>query len=288
MSRAACAGLIFLTILLPAAPAAAQPQVEVFGSLITPISAPTGVFITHYVPKLVYGTVTGGAATHTLNLEGDRRVGFDFGVNWLPSGPVGVQFLVERTSHSFGGANPDYQLAIDYLARQPPDYVERPYSSRRAFSWPDTTGQMAVRRVGANGLARFGGRAVDLTVSGGFLWSRVSGVFEQAGYYEYRLGGHSTLFYNDVLLGMAFDEAWQLGYNVGAEVGFRAGRQLAFTAGARFFGPSLEPQVVVGDILNTVIFEVPRADIEAVLGGRRVEFDPWGSPALRFGVRVGF
>jgi len=288
MTRVVLVGVLSTAFFFSVGIPRAWAQVEVFGGLTVSLAPPAGVFETDYMPRLVYGTTTGGRAAHMLTLEADGRAGFDVGVNWLPNRHVGLQVLVERTGHALTGANVDYELAIDYLARLPPDYVERPYSSRRSLPWPDTTGDMTVWRVGANGLARFSGRWVDLTVSGGLVWTRVSGRFEQAGYYEYRLGGHSTLFYNDVLLDMTFDESWQAGFNVGAEAGLRAGRHVAFTAGIRFFGPALEPDVIVGEPLNFVLFEVPRADIEAALGGKSATFDPWGSPVLRFGIRVGF
>lgn len=281
-------GFLCGLILLPLPQAFAQSRVELFGSLTIATSPPVGSYETSHPPKLVFGKAMGGRAGHLLTLAADRRVGIDFGVNWLPTRHLGVQFLVDRTNHALGGKNGDYELAIDYLARLPPDYIELPYRFRRSLPWPDTTGTMTVWRVGTNGIGRVAWPRVDLTVSGGLLWSKVSGRFEQAGYYEYRLGGHSTLFYNDVLLDMRFDESWHLGYNLGAEVGIRASRRVALTAAIRFFGPALEPDVVVGDVLNTLIFEVPRSDIEAALGGRTARFDPWGNPVLRFGVRVGF
>jgi len=288
MARASLVSLASALFVLTASPAVAQSSIEVFGGLSVTLSPPAGSYETDYVPKLVFGTATGGQAMHTLTLDSTGRVGFEFGVNWLPTKHAGLQLLVDRMSHSLGGSNPDYQLALDYLARLPPDYIERPYSFSRSLQWPDTSGEMTLWRLGVNGLARFGGRSVDLTISGGLMWSRVSGGFEQAGYYDFHLGGHSVLFYNDVLLDMRLDEAWHLGYDLGIEAGFHAGSHVAVIAGVRFFGPALEPEVLVGDILNTVIFEVPPADIEAALGGRRASFDPSGSPVVRFGVRVGF
>lgn len=281
-------GFIVGLILLPVPQAFAQSSVELFGSVTVTLSPPVGSYQTDYEPQLIYGTTTGGRAAHLLTLDAEGRAGFDFGLNWLSNNRFGLQLLVDRASHTLGGQNVNYELAFDYLARLPPDYIELPYSFRRSLPWPATSGEMTVWRVGANGVGRVAGRWVDLTVSGGLLWSKVSGRFEQAGYYEFRLGGHSTLFYNDVLLDMTFDESWQLGYNLGAEAGFRAGSHVAFTAGIRFFGPALEPEVIVGDVLNTLIFDVPRSDIEAALGGKSATFDPWGSPVLRFGVRVGF
>jgi hypothetical protein len=288
MARASLVSLASAVLVLTTSPAVAQSSIEVFGGLTVTLSPPAGSYEIDYEPKLIFGTATGGQATHTLTLDTTGRAGFEFGVNWLPTKHAGLQLLVDRMSHTLGGSNPDYQLALDYLARLPPDYVQLPYSAGYSLRWPDTSGEMTVWRVGANGLARFGGRPVDLTISGGLMWSRVSGVFEQAGYYDFHLGGHSVLFYNDVLLDMRFAEGWHLGYDLGIDAGFHVGGHAALLAGVRFFGPSLEPDVLIGDTLNSVNFEVPPADIEAALGRKQARFDPWGSPMLRVGLRVGF
>ncbi|HEX9773764.1 MAG TPA: hypothetical protein VGA44_09890 [Steroidobacteraceae bacterium] len=290
MTRALTLGLAWLTASLPAASVEARQQVEVFGALTTSTTAPAAQFTVDYVPRLVFGTVTGGRARHALNLEGGRSPGFEAGLNWLPVPRAGLQVFVARSECDLGGANAPYSLELQYLARQPPDFVEREYSLQQSVTWPESLGDVGAWRVGVGGLARFSGSHADLSLSGGLLLTRLSGAFQPAGYYEYRLGGHSTIFYNEVLVSMALDEAWHPGYHLGAELGVRAGARVRFIAGLRLFGPSPVPLARVADVLNEdqMLFSVPRSDIEAAIGGRPVAFDRLDRVVLRFGLGVGF
>lgn len=279
-----CAALVL------AGPAEAGQRVELFGGLTTNATTPAALFTVDYVPTLVFGTATGGRARHALDLDGGRSAGFDVGVNWLPMPRAGVHMFVARVGHDLGGPSAPYALELRYLARQPPDHVEREYSLQQNVTWPASLGQADIWRVGAGGLVRFGGRRADLSLTGGLLLTRLSGSFQPAGYYEYRLGGHSTIFYNEVLVSMDLDETWHAGYHAGAELGIHASERVAFVTGVRVFGPDPEPVARVGAVLNEdrILFSVPRSDIDAAIGGRPLVFDRLDRVVLRFGLRVGF
>jgi hypothetical protein len=270
-------------------PASAQIRVEGIGALSTPVTTPGGVFITDYVPQLVPsgGSGTGGAAGQTINLDSGRELGFEGGVNLLFTPRVGAQVLLGRETRTFEGANTPYDYSIEYLARQPPDYVERAYSSSRSFDWPDTTGDLTAWHVAANGLARVpvGSRA-DVTLTGGLQLSRPSGGFERAVYHQFRLGGHSVLFYDEALVSLRFAEDWHAGVNGGAELAVRAGRHIALTAGVRW-RTFPDPTVDVARLLDgsLILFDLPLDDVQAAIGGVPADFDRL-MPVFRFGVRI--
>lgn len=290
MTRGVTAGLAWCAVLVLAGPAEAGQRVELFGGLDTSPTTPAALFTIDYVPTLVFGTVTGGRARHALDLDGGRSAGFDVGVNWLPVPRAGVHVFVARIGHDLGGPSAPYALELRYLARQPPDYIEREYSLQQNVTWPASVGQAEIWRIGAGGLVRFGRRRADLSLTGGLLLTRLSGSFQPAGYYEYRLGGHSTIFYNEVLVSMDLEKAWHAGYHAGAELGLRATERVAFVTGIRVFGPDPEPIASVGAVLNEdrLPFPVPRPDIDVAIGGRPLVFDRLDRVVLRFGLRVGF
>jgi hypothetical protein len=279
----AAAGIVLLTLSIPAA---AQPRVEGFGSLSTPVGGPNGLFITDYIPELVYGGGTGGRAGQTLNLDSGREFGFEGGVNVLFVPRAGLQVFVSRDHRTFDGPNTPYDLRLEYLARQPPDYIQRAYTFDRSFDWPDTVGDMTTWHVAANGLLRFEGRRADVTLTGGLLLSHPTGQFETAAFHEFRLGGHSVLFYEEAIVGMKFEESWHAGFNAGAEVAVRIGRHVALTAGIRLL-TSPEPIVDVAEIVDDyqILFDMTIEDIQAELGGNPADFDRF-TPVFRFGVRI--
>jgi hypothetical protein len=283
MIRAAIGAVVLLGLSVQAT---AQPRVEGFGSLGTPVSGPTGFFITDYVPELVYGGGTGGRAGQTINLDSGREFGFEGGVNVLFGPRAGLQVFVGRANQTFEGPNTPYDLRLEYLARQPPDHIQRSYTFDRSFDWPNTTGEMTTRHVATNGLLRFEGRRADLTVTGGLLLSRPTGRFETAAFHEFRLGGHSVLFYNEAIVGMRFEESWHAGFNAGAEMAVHVGRHVALTAGLRLL-TSPEPVVDVSEIVDDsrLVFDMTIADIQAELGGNPADFDRF-TPVIRFGVRI--
>ncbi len=281
--RAVVVAVALLTLSLPAV---AQPRVEGFGSLGTAVSQPSGLFITDYIPELVYGGGTGGRAGQTINLDSRRELDFEGGFNLLFVPKAGLQVFVSRVSGAFDGPNTPYDYRLEYLARQPPDYIQRAYTSERSFDWPDTAGDMTTWHVGTNGLLRFAGSRADLTVTGGLLLSRFSGGFETAAFHRFRLGGHSVLFYEEALVAMQFAPSWHTGFNAGVDVAVRVSRHVALTAGMRLLtvpDPTVDVATIVDD--DTIFFDLTLDDIQAALGGNRADFDRF-VPVFRFGIRI--
>ena len=286
-SKVMTRGAAVLSLVLLAAPAAAQSRAELFGSFAVPARVVTGTFTSGYEPLLINGGTATGQAGQTLQLVGGRPGGFLAGVNWLPSGRLGVQLFGSRASHSIGGANAPSQVRLTYLTRQPPDYIEREFTYQQSFDWPDTEGTFTLWRLGANGLLRLGGERVDLTLTGGLLLSHLSGYFDKASYVEFRLGGHSTLFYEEALARLQFSDEWRAGYNAGVDVAIATGRHVALTAGVRVLSsPARVP--LVAEILNPdqLIFDVPLNRVQEHIATQPAVLSETGALVFTIGLRV--
>lgn len=280
--------LLAVALLLVATPVAAQPRLELFGGIPIPTAAVDGTVTSDYVPALVNGgTVVSGRAGQTLQLDGGRPLGWLAGANWLMTPRAGVQVFVGRVSHAITGTNAPHQLQLTYLARQPPDYVEREYIYDRQFDSPETAGTYAMWRVATNGLWRVRRGGVDVTLSAGVLFSRLQGYVDRVSYFEFRLGGHSTLFYEEAHARLRLSEAWHVGYNAGGEVAIPIATRVAVIAGVRVM--SAPPtRTMVAELLNAdqMIFAIPPERVQANVATQPASFSRWGGPAITLGVRV--
>ncbi|MGE0042199.1 MAG: hypothetical protein AB7H88_14125 [Vicinamibacterales bacterium] len=281
--------VVLAVVLVGAVAGPARGQgVEWFVDLAGPLGAPSGTYAVDYTPTLVFGTATGGGAAQTLSVDPAWRPALEAGVNWLVAPHGGLQVFVSRRSGPVGGANGSFALSLDFLSRPPPDYVERANHVESTIAWPDTTGTRTTWRVGLNALGRVPAGPVEVTVTGGLLVTRTSGEFGPAGYFEYRLGGHSTIFYNDVPARMGLVEAWDAGGNAAVTLAFPAGRRVALLAGLRVSGPSPVPRaaVVAYEDPDRVIFDVPLDTLDAALGGGELRFDRSWQSEFTVGLRV--
>jgi len=276
-----------LSLVLLAAPAAAQSRVELFGSFVVPAQVVTGTFTSDYQPLLINGGTATGRAGQTLQLVGGRPKGLLVGVNWPAGRRLGVQLFGSRASHAIGGVNTPNQVRLTYLTRQPPDYIEREFTYQRSFDWPDTEGTLTLWHLGANGLLRLGGERVDLTLTGGLLFSHLSGHFDKASYVEFRMGGHSTLFYEEALARLRFSDEWRAGYNAGVDVAIAMGRHVALTTGVRWLSSPARTSVVA-EILNAdqQIFEVPLTRVQEHIATQPAVFSQTGALVFTIGLRV--
>lgn len=280
--------LLAVVVLLVALPVDAQSRLELFGVIPIPTAAVEGTFTSDYVPALVNGgTVVSGRGGQTLQLDGGRPLGWLAGANWLITPRAGVQVFVGRASHAISGANAPHQLQLTYLARQPPDYIEREYTYDREFDSPETTGTYAMWRVATNGLWRVRRGGVDVTLSAGVLLSRLQGYVDEVSYFEFRLGGHSTLFYEEARARLRLSDEWHAGYNAGGEVAIAIATRVAVIAGVRVM--SAPPtRAVVAELLNAdqMVFLIPRERVQANIATQPAGVSRWGGPAITVGVRV--
>lgn len=282
------ASLVAGVVLLVAIPSAAQSRLELFGAIPIPATTVEGTFTSDYVPSLVNGgTVVAGRGGQTLQVDDGRPLGWLAGANWLITRHAGVQVFVGRASHAIGGTNVPHQLQLTYLARQPPDYLERQYTYDRELDSPDTAGTYAMWRVATNGLWRVHRGGVDVTLSAGVLFSRLQGYVDQVSYFEFRLGGHSTLFYEEALARLRLSGGWHVGYNAGGEVAIPVTTRVAVIAGVRVMSAPAT-SAVTAELLNAdqMIFAIPLERVQAHIGTSPVRFSRWGGPTITLGVRV--
>lgn len=282
------ASLLVLSVLLVAAPVAAQSRLELFGVVPIPTATVEGTFTSDYMPSLVNGgTVIAGRGGQTLHIDGGRPLGWLAGANWLITPHAGVQVFVGRTSHAIVGANAPHRLQLTYLARQPPDYVERQHTYDREFDSPETSGTYAMWRVATNGLWRVRRGGVDVTLTAGVLFSRLQGHVDQVSYFEFRLGGHSTLFYEEAHARLRLSDEWHVGYNAGGEAAIPLATRVAVIAGVRVMS-SPATSAVTAELLNAdqMIFAIPLDRVQANIATQPVRFSRWGGPTITLGIRL--
>jgi hypothetical protein len=275
-------------LLALAAPALGQPRIEVLVAGALPVREAQGTFTSDYTPALVNGgTATGGRAGQTLQIGAGRPRGFLLGVNWLITPRAGLQLTVDRASHAISGANAPNEVQLTYLTRQPPDYIEREYTYAQTTAWPDSRVAFTRWRMAASGLWRITGRRADLTLTGGVVFSRMQGHVDEASYLEFRLGGHSTIFYEEALARLRVDDTWRAGVNAGADLAIPLGRRVAVTAGVRL-AASPSTIAITPEILNAdrMIFEIPLERVQEHLGTHPIRMRQWDTPVLTVGVRL--
>ena len=198
----AVAGVLLGALWLPGS-AAAQPgasagpaRVEIWGGLAVAAPASGGTLDMAYAPPMrLGGTPLESRASQTLAVDTGTALGLDAGINVFFSRVFGVQAAVFATSADLSGVNGDFHGFLRYIAMQPPDYQPREYTYERSSPWDDTAGTLRRRSVSFGGVVRWGvGRSVGGTVAGGVDIACLTGEIESAGYQQFVLGGHSTLF----------------------------------------------------------------------------------------------
>lgn len=254
------AGVLLAALWLPGS-AAAQPgasagpaRVEIWGA--GAIGKPAGdstLDVAYAPPMRLGGTPLESRASQTLNVESSTGHGIDAGVNLFFSRVFGVQAAFSSVSADVGGANGDFRASLRYISRPPPDYQPRDSTYERSSPWDDTAGTLRRRSVSFGGVARWGvGRPMGGTVAGGVDIACLTGEIESAGYQQFVLGGHSTLFpvMHRVRVRPAEGERLYSPY-VGADVHVALSRWAAIMAGTRVrLGTSRAVPVEVVDLVD--------------------------------------
>lgn len=240
---------LICTTLLCAAEAQSQ-TLEVWGGLPIIDARVESSFATTYTPVLNFSTGTTGQAGQRVDFTGERPVGFEAGLGLFLSPHAGVQLLVAYDRADLVGSLGDYSLRLDYTARQPPDYVSRPYSYSRTFPGGEAmTGRLKQLTISVNGVGRWAlASHVVGSLSGGLSYVRASGEGEPLDYTVFQLGGHSVLFYDAYKLTYSLDKADGIGFNLGGGIEIGLAPWLALVGDARYFAtPELElPLTVTG------------------------------------------
>lgn len=181
----------------PPPPSGPASRVEVWAGGAWSPATTGGVVRSDFAPPLANGTGA-GTATLRLTVESSDAFGFDAGARVFLTRHLGFEIAGGRTWTKLSGANEPYSLVLDYVSRQPPDYTPRDVRYTSSPLWPDTRGDRRVTTLVAGPALRWtqtGGR-ISGTVSGGLSLQRFDGAVRSLAYTEFRLGGHSTLFYS--------------------------------------------------------------------------------------------
>lgn len=270
-------------------PVAAQGVEVSFGSGVAlPVRDYT--YDSQYVPPFPFVEHT-GRAFQSLTLDPSLSPIIWGGISWLPNGRAGLEVRVDWRRTPLGGANTPYDVAVEYTARQPPDFVPRQFTFERTYEWPDTDGHLQQFTAAAAFVVHAGqpdGAGVRLSAGGGI--TTLSGEFEPLGYTVFHLGGHSTIFADELQATMTLDSKTTFGVSLGAEAHAPIGEHAAFVGGVRIFVPrTMDVPVLAKGILNPeqALRDVPVSEIQDALAPvalhiRPVTFDLTAGLSVRF------
>jgi hypothetical protein len=237
--HARAAALIAALTLAPAGELAAQnaPTLDAWGAFSAPIAAPSGTVTSSYSPPLFAGRIVTSSATQTLTLDGGHMLGLQGGIDIFPSRHIGFQLLVDRAHVDVSGTNGPYTTSLTYISIPPPTTVPQTFTTSVSTKWPDTSGTLTEWTLGFNLVARtVSAGPVSASVSGGLAWYRISGDAQPLGYTDYRLGGHSVLFSEDLQVAFALDPTNSIGVNVGGDISIAFAGHAAVLVGYRHLG----------------------------------------------------
>jgi hypothetical protein len=221
--------LIALLCAVPSLAHAAEPtrRFEIFAGVTLVDPRLDAGYTTRFAPTL--GTGAGG---QSLRVRGESGQGAELGIGFFPGRRLGARLTAGHTALDLGGANSPYAWRTRVTERQPPDYQPREFDFTETTAWPDTTGRLKVLTLSLDGVVRWGeGRRVHGSVSGGLSALRVSADLAPVGYTTFHLGGHSTFFPQEYVLGLTLETRSTLGLNLGADVEVALGRTLGLRLG---------------------------------------------------------
>ena len=182
------------------------------------------------------GTPLESRAHQILNVETGVGRGMDVGANVYFNRVFGVQGAFTAASADVSAMNGDYDTYLRYISLPPPDYRPTENTIASSTPWEPTVGTLGRRSLAIGGVVRWGtttGR-VGGTLAGGMDIEWVTGELDSAGYTQFILGGHSTLFavtHRVRIRPAEGDRAF--GPYVGGDVHVALGRWAAITAGGR-------------------------------------------------------
>ncbi len=285
-ARAVCKWVILLptiTTLGKAAGLAAQPeqpgacQATANVTLVAPALATR--YLSTYVPPFPDASSTGEGG-QSIEVTADSAAGFEGAVTCFPVPRFGIQVLGSYTGNGLSGAgNGPHTVHLEWIARQPPDYVPRSYSTDASTSWPATQGSMRQVTLSFNAVARTSPRRrVRAALSGGLSYFNVRGTLQPLGLTSFWFGGHSVLFSEEYKLRMRVEPASGLGLNVGGTLEYWMSGRAAVSLDYRLYrAASLSSTLTVAEVINPDAIYMDRmslADLQRALGPRPLDVDP--------------
>jgi len=234
------------------------------------------------------GRTLSGSAMQTLSLTAARKLGLSLGFAFLPRERIGIQVLFDAFDTSIEGESSPYRVDLDYITRQPPDYLPREVHIESARDWPDPEGRLANVAFSGNLLFAVGGETVRGSFSGGLSIFRARATVMSLAYTTFWEGGHSVLFSETYELEFEVEPATQLGLNFGGELSIALGSRVALSMDGRYFyAPSATADVRLTDIVNIdeIIVRDPIDTVERRMDLAAVGIDP-SFFRVSFGVKL--
>jgi hypothetical protein len=246
-----------------------------------------GPYTSDYATPLLFGMEGSGRGTQELSLDRSFRPSAWVAIEWFPGerGGLLARSIFRRTP--LGGPNTPYQVTLDYTARQPPDFVPRPYHADSSAPWPDTTGRIdrwEFDVLATVTSARSGPRA---HIDGGLAIVGTSGSFEPVGLTTAHLGGHSVLFTDRYHVVLGVSRTWNVAAVASGGVTIPLGTRAGIDISGRLVLPrTASAAVTVRSIRrDTAVLELSVDEAQRALQPRPLEFD-LRSADLLVGVRL--
>ena len=253
--------------------------------LYQPELAPYG---TSFVPPFLFGMTATGRGTQTMTLDRSARPSFWGALEWFPARHAGLLARGSFLRAPLSGSNAPYLVIVDYVARQPPDFVERQYHYERSTPWPETTGHLDTWSfdITASVAAR-SGSGVRAHADGGIALVGISGTFGPVPLTTFQLGGHSVLFTNEYRLMMGLARTWAAAGVVSGGISVPLGGRVGLDVSGR----AVLPRTVTAEALvrsvgsDIAISELDPADAQRMLAPAPVPVK-LGRVELLVGIRV--
>lgn len=282
-SVTACGLLALIVAASPASPG--EPAAKVGGapppwrvivgpSLFRPAFETT--YVSTYAPPFEYVPHT-STATQTMPLDADAGPGVLLGVERALGRHVGLQLSAHYGGADISGTPGQYDQSMKYTSRPPPSYEPVEVSLQRSEAQPEAEGRLKTFALALDVVAwtDLGARG-RLGVSAGPAWLYTKGQAERLVYTVYRMGGHSTSFYEDYLVSFELPSG-----TLGLDTGGFAEVDLSRRVGLRFdlrywWGPEQDADVTLREIVNAdaVVWNLTPDDIQAGLTPAPVRVDP--------------
>ena len=178
----------------------------------------------------------GSYASQALAIQGKAREGFSTGLSLFLSDDLGLKLGLNYARNLLSGENSPYQVHLQYVSRQPPDYTPHQVINDQSIEWVPTRGSVKNLFLALNlQYVLFDYRRFSASLSAGGGISRVWGDFSPLGYSEYWLGGHGVLFSQQYLVRLAIPSSYRASLNADCELGLRISERITFAAKFAYF-----------------------------------------------------
>lgn len=240
---------LFLSSNLLAGEARKRP-IEIFALFNLSFSAMDTVYAHRYTLDYSPGFEDSSVA-QDLTVQGQAGAGWNAGLFYPLNRQVGLKFAVNYSRNPLGGENSPYEISLQYISIQPPDYQPHEVSDQVSLAWVPTRGHLKSLSLLLNLQYIFSAAdswTASLSAGGGLgtSWGQI----HYLGYSDYWLGGHGVLFSELDLLKLKIPSSSGLVLDADIELGFKLSEKISLaTRLACLFRPNFSATPVIDDVL---------------------------------------